>query len=213
MPLVYCYFQPLAVMDVSVEHALIVLWQKSWRRSGFEPVILTHQHAEAHDKFEEFDKLVRSFPSMNPPGYDLACWHRWLALSRVGGGLQTDHDLIARAFSPEMLALPNDITVLDRGGVPCAVYTTPDGANQIVEDILAMEHKHDGRHYSDMIALQALGYTKAPELTAPVGADGWKDAPATHYSHHNCNLTFPGQKRTDIIRREEGLGENYRIAA
>lgn len=205
MPTVHTYFNPVPKMDVGTEHQLITLWQKSWRASEFLPVVLTHQMADAHPLRDAYVDVVSRFPSVNPPGYDLACWMRWLALAQAGGGLMTDYDVIARAFSPEFLALPSDVTVLDRGGVPCAVHTTPEGAQQIVLDVIARDHKHDGKHYSDMFFFQAQGYDKAPSLTAPYGAPDWQTAPAVHFSHHDCHLTSPGRPRVAVIRREMQL--------
>jgi hypothetical protein len=130
---------------------------------------------------------------------------RWLALAQVGGGLMTDYDVIARAFSPEFLALPDDVTVLDRGGVPCAVHATPEGANQIVLDVIAFPHQHDGKHYSDMYFFQARGYPKAPSLTAPYGAPDWKNAPAVHFSHFDCSRMNPKLARHLVIKKEMSL--------
>lgn len=205
MPLVYSYYHPVPKMDVGIEAGLIILWRKSWIASEFIPVTLTHQQADAHPRAKEYLAVVEKFPSVNPPGYDLSCWMRWLALAQVGGGLMTDYDVIARAFSTEFLALPNDVTVLDRGGVPCAVHTTPEGAQKIVDDIIAHPHQHDGTHYSDMLCFQALGYPKAPTLTAPFGAPDWKEAPAVHFSHSDCAREQPGRPRHAIIRAEMGL--------
>src|SRR5574343_993366 len=116
---VFTYFNPVPEMDVSTEHKLIVLWQHAWRMSGYEPVILTHLHADAHPQWAEVDELVRSFPTVNPVDYELACWHRWLALAQVGGGLMVDYDVIPRAVDADMLcSIPDDVAVLDAGGVP-----------------------------------------------------------------------------------------------
>lgn len=205
MPIVYSYYHPVPAMDCGVEAGLIILWRKSWIASEFIPVTLTHQMADAHPRAAEFLAVVEKFPSSNPPGYDLSCWKRWLALAQTGGGLMTDYDVIARAFSPEFLVLPNDVTVFDRGGVPCAVHTTPGGAHQIVDDIISFPHKHDGKHYSDMMFFQARGYPKAPSLTAPFGAPDWQDAPAVHFSHFDCSRERPGKKRHEIINKEMQL--------
>lgn len=202
-PIVYSYYDPVPSMDVGKEAALIILWQRSWRAQDFLPVMLTHQHADAHPRAKEFMARVSRFPSTNPPGYDRACWMRWLALARVGGGLMTDYDIIARAFVPEFLMeLPHDINVLDRGGVPCAVYATPEGAQRIVDDIIAKAHPVDSRHFSDMLHFQKMGYPKAPALTAPYGAPDWKLAPAVHFSHSDCSREQPKLTRSAVIRKE-----------
>ncbi len=204
--IVYSYYHPVPKMDVGIEAGLIILWRKSWIASEFLPVTLTHQQADAHPKAKEYLALVEKFPSCNPPGYDLSCWKRWLALAQVGGGLMTDYDVMARAFSPEFLTmLPDNVTVLDRGGVPCAVYATAEGAQSIVNTILDFPFKHDGKHFSDMLAFQQIGFAKAPTLTAPFGAPDWKEAPAVHFSHFDCSRERPGRPRHAIIRAEMGL--------
>lgn len=206
-PIVYSYYNPVPGIDHGQEAGLIILWQKSWRACEFLPVMLTHQQADAHPRAKEFVEIVSKFPSSNPAGYDLSCWMRWLAFAQVGGGLMTDYDIIARFFSVELLTtLSNDINVLDRGGVPCAVYATPEGAQQIVDDIIRPKrpgvHRHDGKHHSDMLFFQAMGYPKAPDLTAPFGGSGWLEAPAVHFSHFDCSRERPGKKRHQIIREE-----------
>lgn len=200
--IVYTYFEPVKDIDFLEESRLASQWRKSWVASGFSPMTLTSQIAESHPKYFEYVKLVRALPSVNPAGYDLACWLRWLALDVVGGGLMTDHDMIARAFDPEFLAFANPITVLDRGLVPCAVFTTKAGATQLVDDILEHDHKHDGKHYSDMYFFQAKGYPRDGDLTAPYGAADWKLAPAVHFSHADCGREQPGRPRSTIVWEE-----------
>lgn len=199
---VYTYFHPVPQIDFLEECKLHALWKRSWMDSEFIPMTLTHQTAEMHPKFAEFDRKVRSFPSINPPGYDIACWHRWLALAVSGGGLMVDYDMICRAFSEEMLQFPNPVTILDRGGVPCAVYATELGAEQIVNDILTFEHKHDGKHYSDMFFFQARGYPREENLTLPFGHPDWQMAPAVHFSHSDTARERPNKFRSVVVWHE-----------
>jgi hypothetical protein len=206
---VYTYFHPIPAMDVYREHRLILCWQQSWRRCGWEPVVLTHQVAESHKRFKEYDALVRSWPTVNPPGYDLACYHRWLALSVVGGGISTDYDVIARNFDSELLALPNEVTVLDRGGTPCAVYAIGGGPEAIVDSFFTMPPtivEVNGKpHTSDMYHMQNCGWVRAPHHTCPFGESEWLTAPAVHFSHSDCGKTRPGVERSKIIREVMGL--------
>lgn len=205
MPIVYTYYDPVPTHYGPTEHVTILLWRKSWQQSEFLPIILTHQHAEAHPRYEEFSRLIANFPSTNSMGYDRACWLRWLALAQVGGGLMTDYDTIARAFSPEFLALPDDVTVIDRGGVPCCVHATAEGANKIVNDILTHQHQHDGVHYSDMLFFQAMDYPKALNIVEAYGRDGWDTTPAVHFSHAACAQLHPKLTRINVIKKEMGL--------
>lgn len=209
MPIVYSYYHPVPSMDYGVESYLITCWRNSWHASEFIPVLLSHQVAEAHPRAEEFMAVVKRFPSVNASTYELACWMRWLALAQMKGGLMTDYDVIARAFSPEFLALPDDVTVLDRGGVPCAVHATPEGAEMIVDNIINIPPPIvtvDGRpHSSDMLHYQKMGYTKHLTLTAPYGAPDWKTAPAVHFSHADCFRENPKLKRHLIIKKEMGF--------
>jgi hypothetical protein len=204
--IVYSYFNPVPEMDVDNEHKLIVLWQQSWRRFGFDPVVLTHLHAEAHPQWKEYDELVSSFPSVNPRAYELACWHRWLAFANVGGGLIVDYDVMANAFDTEQLMQAvEDINVLDAGGVPCAVYSVGDGPQKIVEAVLGRKHAfgevNGHPHYSDMYFFQMMGYPKLP-LVAPFGAPGWRNAPLIHFSHGDCGRERPGVDRAFVIKKE-----------
>lgn len=199
---VFSYFDPVPDIDSAKEAQLAALWRRSWASSELIPVMLTHQMAHAHRRYAEFDALVRALPSSNPPGYDLACWHRWLALDVAGGGLMTDYDVICRAFDPELLQFPDPVTILDRGGVPCAVYTTAAGAAQLVDDILKFPHAHDGKHYSDMLFFQAKNYPRAGTLTAPYDSPEFPTAPAVHFSHRDCGTLAPGFDRFIIVRKE-----------
>lgn len=197
--IVYTYFEPIRQIEHANENRLATLWRRSWARSGFIPMILNSQHAESHPRYAEYRSLVEKFPTTNAPGYDLACWLRWLALDVVGGGLMTDHDVICRAFDPEHLSTPDPILVLDATWVPCAVRTTPGGSNQLINDILTHPHRPPARHYSDMFYFREKQYPKDGDLTRPYGTPGWTEAPAVHFSHHDCGLTSPRVDRADLI--------------
>lgn len=206
MPLVYSYYHPVPALTGHEEHRLIMLWKNSWRRVGFIPVLLSHQHAEAHPLHDAVAAKIDQFPSINPPGYDRACWLRWLAFAQVGGGLITDYDVIAWAFEEGDLAQAKQpINVLDPGGVPCAVYATKAGAEEIVRDILSHEHLHDAQHYSDMYFFQARNYPKVDRVVLPFGHPDWRLAPAVHFSHSDTGRERPNLKRFDVIRKEMSL--------
>lgn len=200
---VHTYFQPLEQIAFLEETKLHALWRQSWLLSEFIPITLTHQVAESHKDYARYLKLVSSFPTVNPPGYDLACWLRWLALDVVGGGLMTDYDVICRAFSAEDLQFPNPVTILDRGGVPCAVYATLEGASAIVQDVLNFKHvmgdNNGTPHYSDMFFFQARGYPRAENLTRPFGAPDWEMAPAVHFSHSDVGRERPNKVRSRVV--------------
>lgn len=200
---VHTYFQPLEQIAFLEETKLHALWRQSWLSSEFIPITLTHQVAESHKDYERYLRLVSQFPTVNPPGYDLACWLRWLALDVTGGGLMTDYDVICRAFSAEDLQFPNPVTILDRGGVPCAVYTTVEGASQIVQDVLRVKHvfgEVNGRpHYSDMYFFQAQKYPRNENLVYTFGQENWQLAPAVHFSHSDVGRERPNKVRSRVV--------------
>ena len=56
--------------------------------------------AERHPLFREFDERTKLLPTVNPGDYELACYRRWLAVARAGGGFMSDYDVVNYGFKP-----------------------------------------------------------------------------------------------------------------
>jgi len=83
------------------QRALIDVWQRSWRKAGWEPVVLTEDDARKHPRFDFFNEHFRSLPSEYGVDYTTACFMRWLAVAQAGGGLLLDYDVINYGFEPQ----------------------------------------------------------------------------------------------------------------
>src|SRR5689334_12399815 len=94
---IFSYFTALPDMDLAGERILISLWAERWRAFGFTPIVLSEWHARKHPAFEVFDEAVSKLPSINPKGYDLACYYRWLACEVAAKAYQNGDGLIVMA--------------------------------------------------------------------------------------------------------------------
>ena len=103
---VFAYFVQLGNNDkqrqnsVGIEEytemtAMIALWMRNWFHHGRDPMLLTLSDAQKHPNFKHLDTLFKSFPTVNNPAYEIACYHRWLALVVAGGGTLMDFDILA----------------------------------------------------------------------------------------------------------------------
>ena len=103
---IFAYFVPLkdnanrrknslGIEGYSEMTAMLALWMRNWFHHGKDPRILTLSDAQKYPEFGHFDMIFRSFPTINNPNYEIACYHRWLALAAVGGGTLMDFDILA----------------------------------------------------------------------------------------------------------------------
>jgi hypothetical protein len=204
-PKVFTYHA--AALSEKPPRPLYDYWKSGWEKNGWEPVLLTLEDAKKHPRFSDFDNHVRSLPTVNPVEYEVACYHRWLALEVVGGGLMVDYDVMNYGFMPSELAGNNqDVLFFDPGRVPCAVHATSQGAANIVDWI--RRNNWDGTtqvggrpHTSDMIILQRHNGHIRP-LVAEAGTTYWMEAPLVHYANGAVyNLTAGRYNKPEAIKR------------
>lgn len=79
---------------------ILPIWEASWRRHGWEPVIHYRWEADAHPDAAHYKAVITRLPTVNPPAYEQACWRRWLVAARVGG-YWCDDDLVNCGFTPD----------------------------------------------------------------------------------------------------------------
>lgn len=100
----YCYFEPIDNPQFEEHAELVRMWKASWMKAGWDTVVLSRRHAEAHPAWAWFSDKVRTFPTINPPEYEFACFIRWLALAnemRPGEvGVFGDYDVANCGFRP-----------------------------------------------------------------------------------------------------------------
>lgn len=124
---VYTYYN---YVDCLKDPELISLWEKSWKRDGWEPVILTEEDAKNADP-EMYARFNRSplLESRNPPEYTRAAMLRWIPMTRVTEPcLHVDWDVFCNGLRPEQLVIHDPVpTFLSASTCPCAVAASPRG--------------------------------------------------------------------------------------
>ena len=100
---------------------LIDVWQKSWRKYGWNPIIISKNDSNATDQQLEY---LTNLPSINPKEYEMACFLRWNAMSNMGGWM-SDYDVVNCGFTPEDSLVYESMSVLERY-VPCLVYSSKE---------------------------------------------------------------------------------------
>jgi len=189
---VYAYHE---LCDGFDNQGVIDLWKESWSAWGWTPVILGPADAMRYASIEGYLRAVEKLPTMNPPGYDLACYKRWVAMVVRGGGLLTDYDVMNYGFTPEMAgadtaAYPNTLVFFE-DRVPSAVAGNEDAFAFAVRVIEKAEpgpqDVYDGRpHLSDMTILQRVWGAPWLQCVPHVvqwSVPGWREARLVHYPY------------------------------
>jgi hypothetical protein len=106
---VYAYYERLPHDGFEDDPLLIEKWRACWTRHGWDTHVLDESGAHAHPMWPVFASAAREWPTINPKGYEFACWVRWLSLStamRPGEtGLFVDYDVWNGGFTPADAAM------------------------------------------------------------------------------------------------------------
>lgn len=168
-------------------------WRKSWSVRGWTPVVLNEAVASVYPDFPQIDRIVSTYPTVNAPYYERACFLRWVALAQMGGGLMTDYDTVNNSFTPTnlqtLLEKNNQPPVLGLcpGRTPCCVYASDAGARQMLDwfidpaVVAGATVSEGGRpHVSDQSVFHSL--TQVPTEPVSFGYDGNPARPVWHVS-------------------------------
>ena len=80
-PRVHTYFRPCVDPEALAEQKrILAIWQKNWSDHGWEPVILTEEHAKKHPNFLKLEIAFEAMPTASVKEYEMACWLRWIAM-------------------------------------------------------------------------------------------------------------------------------------
>ncbi len=205
-PHVYTYFAPCKGADALAEQErLLAFWKEAWSANGWEPVVLTEEDAKKHPKFKEWSKSLLAKPTINPKGFEGACWLRHIAMA-VDGGFLVDYDVLPFGYSGGIeecgyrlgKKLPNLLCL----GVPCAVVGDAGQFENAIKAFIACDPViESGKlHLSDMHACQKLGFPSI-DLCKEWNTPGWETAKLVHFSHAACRPRL----RSEVI--SEALGQ------
>lgn len=132
---IFTYYRPAASAGsnpkkrkkhLSHDRELLSLWEKTWKKNGWNPVVLHSRDYPEQDEW--YDRLlgkINTLPTVNPRDYENACYLRWLAMyqvarQRAGEVLwMSDYDVMNHGVSP--FDQGPELTIHDSGGTPCLV--------------------------------------------------------------------------------------------
>lgn len=175
------YFHRVPKINPENEIRLIQLWEQAWAQHGFQPKVIGLDHAQSHPRFEEYRASISRFKSINPDGYDEACWLRYAAAASLCDKvLMADYDVFPIDFHPD--EIPDAFTVYqDNGPCPCLVSGSPSEFERMMD--LFMRTDPDPVHWSDMHAIQKLSgnYVQADMVKEYDNTPQWHHKPVIHF--------------------------------
>lgn len=210
---IYTYYHDCAEIDAEEHLRLINLWRHHHEKMGFDPVVLTQYHARLHPYFAEFDRKVRRLPTTNPDGYDLACYHRWLAMAWLlentgdSWAMMADYDMFIRDPLLPPFIPDHDRLRVHENIVPCLVTGTAKAFLTACTWFAEFPIPDDTKHLSDMYILEALAMAKPDlfdraHLVKSYGDTDWQKAPAIHFSTFSMQAKLPKWKTIPKILAE-----------
>jgi hypothetical protein len=117
VPIMYTYYEQIIPEDerfftgmADDDHeALLGFWMATWRKAGWEPVVLNHTHASRHVDYPDFSAAL---DRLDLDGFSRMLFHRWLAMAQVGGGWLCDYDVFPIRTFASQAYLDNNSNVL-----------------------------------------------------------------------------------------------------
>lgn len=130
----------------------------SFARMGFSPTICSEVDARRHPAYGEFKDMVKQVPTPNPLYYSESNFMRWLVAEMESPCLMTDWDVLNLRLRPRNFWLNDELTILDRALVPCAVAGTKTAFQNFISHLRRFKEclvPHKGKMISgDMYVMQ-----------------------------------------------------------
>ena len=110
---VFTYYMPVPELwSEKSQRALIDIWERSWRKQGWEPVVLTEDDAKKHPNYSDYKKKLWALPTEYGHEYEGSCFIRWLAVAMAGGGTMVDYDVINYGFLPSDVPADGKMSII-----------------------------------------------------------------------------------------------------
>ena len=204
-PTVFTFYQKLPTWN---HGTIVAVWKKNWQRHGWRPIVMGREMAKRHPMFGDFITKIRTFPTINDPAYEEACYIRWLAFEIMldatdGRATMSDYDVFNNGFTVEDQGT-EDIVCHEITQVPCLVSANKKGAREIVEFIMSRNPDHAIGHYSDMIAFKESDWPVSgfcQELGEKRGDCPWRQSKTIHAASGAIHREAPGWDKTQYIQR------------
>lgn len=185
---IYTYYE-----NINLNHPKILdIWNYSWARLGFEPVILDEKDAKKSTLYAKYSRVVKKLPTVNPVGFDYHCFMRYLAVSAIAFDniiISTEPDVINYSLCPEDIISMKIGNIVQYSVVPALHIGINLGftnfCEQLIEHKLQHEDNYMGRpHLSDQdfIARYNIIQRIYPNnYVAEVFEDGYLTKPVVHF--------------------------------
>lgn len=161
-PIMYTYYnKKVEKMEDSVDDAehedMMGMWVWSWEDAGWEIRVLTDDDARKHPEYDKYEAMLSK---LDISSYNHFCFHRWMAMSVVGGGWMSDYDTVPLHMDAGVVMKEQQ----ERNSegkfasychhVPCLLYGSAQEWDRLAAEIMSYVPKHEGEHYSDMKGLK-----------------------------------------------------------
>lgn len=209
---VYTYHEDLPDYPDCTE--LLQFWHASWKKHGWNPIILGRLMARQHPLFSEVTEAVARLPTTLSETYKPTVFYRWLALAMSGGGLMVDTDVINYGYRPRDLICPccvfewpKKAICLEPHKVPCSMFASPEHCELFARETIKVSNYCEGKvHVSDMQIISVMDLDVRPVVVS-VYKPGWKEAYLVHYAWqaiYDVHKQLPVVK-VEIAKKERPL--------
>jgi len=204
----YTYYMPVAgLWPADTQLALIEVWKRSWKKQGWNPIVMDETWAMRHPRYAEFKRKFWELPTEYGHEYEGACFMRYAAMATIPeGGLLLDYDVINYSFAPTP-ADPKEMRLYcdlsDKQAIHAGTMLAPaslyEGLCQLFMEWVPgpMDWNpnmkpHPAHHCSDLSYFMQMVHGTRPRpawFTVVPGCavypeSSWRTSPMVHYGFH-----------------------------
>jgi hypothetical protein len=149
MQKIFTYYQEIKHPDFSNQNKLLELWEKSWERKGFEPIVLREKDISKDEYYFSFidniKKLHEFIVGKEINEYGLSCFLRWLAYYQTNESnffYTSDYDIINIDYEHNKYL--DKLHLMD-GSCPCFVSGNSKMIKDLCDAIIEITEKNKNR--------------------------------------------------------------------
>ena len=193
---VYTYYENI---NFTHQSKVIEMWINSWAKHNFHPIVLNENDARKSHLYESYSLKIRSFPSVNAPGFDYHCFMRYLAVLASCSSddiiISTEPDVMNYNLYPEDVKQMKKINMIQYSVVPALHVGDKEGyvnfCNKLLDHNMSDHDNFMGRpHLSDQDFIARYGIIERiypNNYVAEVFEDGYLEKPVVHFGSPYMN--------------------------